>query len=346
MIITYFLRGFFYYCTVYFALLTAVFASCNIFIRLPVIQSFSAIPILILTMLPLMALFSLPLASSLAVYATIVQHGIGDELIMLTFLKNSRRALHTAALLFSLFCGALYMTFVFQLAPQSYRLGKQMLFALATEHLLQLEPNKFHNPFGGCTFFFKKKGWTSQKEPIFTTLFLAFTNKDKKGHYFFSAEQGVLKNNRLLLMNGAIHTRQDGRYHVATFQDMSIDLNKLINKSKDTESLKGLKFLTLSNLLEAQKSQKDAILELHKRFAQILWQILLPLLALFLTQIARRQTILSGLITTGSLYLLSYVLLALGQAYHQHLALALTIFYLPIILLFILGGYFYYKRLI
>ncbi len=192
--------------------------------------------------------------------------------------------------------------------------------------------------------FFKTKGSINSKDPLFKTLFLAFSNKNNE-RYFFTAQQGFFKQNKLFLQYGAIHTFQNGRYHVATFQTVAVDLQAFIGRNQLKESLTNLKYLTWQHLL-AQKTESEAFIELHKRLAQALWVCALPVLALFLTQIITSKSFLTGLIATGGLYLLSYVLVALGQAYSGYSVLALLIFYMPILVLFFLGWYLYRRRYI
>ena len=345
MLVYYFLRCFFYHGIIFFSVLTAIFASCNLFLRLPLINSAATIPLLVLAMLPLMALFALPLASSFALYTTISQHATSSELLMLSFLKPAQRSLHKAVTIFALCCGFMYTLLVFQYAPQSYHVGKKILLKVAQEHLFTLEPNKFHNPFSAFTFFFKKKGPSENNTMIFSTLLLVFAPPKKQDeHYFFTAQQGFFLDNKFVLHDGALYTFRSGRFHVATFQQTEIDFNQFINNEKNVQQGSGLKFLTFRHLLANWATDRDLFIEFNKRIAQTLWQCAQPLLALFLGSLMLYESMLASIFLCGSLYLLSYVLIALAQTFHHNVPLTLALFYLPIILLLLVAWIFYRRK--
>lgn len=345
MLIRYFLKNFLYYGLLFFAILTGIFASCNLFIRLPFINDAATIPMLMLTMLPLMTLFSLPLSSSMAVSMTIGQHQVYDEFLVLKYLKPARTALLKAVLIFSGICTFIYLIMVFQLAPQSYHKGKQLLLKVAQEQLLKLEPNKFHTPFSSCTFFFRKKVQASGKIPTFSTLFLVFLpKKGTQERYFFTAQYGYLMHDRLILCNGSMYMFKSGRFHSATFKQSDIDLHRFIEAERERPQLSGLKFLTWNRLLAALKTETEVVVEFHKRIVQALWQFLFPLLIFFLGSIVTYYSLLSSIITCGSLYLLSYVLIACAQVYSSNVLLALLLLYLPPLLLLMLGIVFYVRK--
>jgi hypothetical protein len=347
MLVLYFLRTFFYYGIAFFSILTGVFASCNLFLRLPLIHDALTIPMVLWTMLPLMGLFSLPLASSLAVSFSITKHRIGDEFLLLSMLAPARRALVKAVVLFAFMCSAFYALLVFQFAPQSYRLGKQLLFKVAREHLLTLEPNKFHTPFSSFTFFFKKKNHEHNQKASFDTLFLVYSSsKRPQERFFFTAQKGFLAHDKLILSNGSMYTFQSGKIHTATFGTMDIDLQRFLENEKESQRLSGLKFFTLKRLLSSWKTEKEAYIEFHKRIAQSLWQFLFPVLAFFGASVLGFNSLLASVLLSGICFLTSYVLIALGQAYYYSLPLALALFYIPLILFFIIGLVFYRKKII
>jgi lipopolysaccharide export LptBFGC system permease protein LptF len=336
MITGYFFRRFVYQGLLFFGILTAVFASCNLFVRLPVMQNLLAIPQLVLMMLPLVAMFSLPIASGLGVYTTLMQHKTRDDLLLLAYLKPASRALYKAVIAFTLLCGLLYAALVFQFAPQSYRLGKQLIVNVAKEHFLQLEPNKFHTPFPGLTFFFKTKlAATQVAAPRYTTMFLVYApGKDER--YFFTAQEGFFAADTLVLHNGSMHTIKGGRFHAANFHQMEIDFRSLLAREERNPQLAGLKFTTFKHLYALKDNDQEAFVELHKRFAQILWLMLFPFLALCGALVMRRSSLIAGVALCGSFYLVSYVLLALGQFFYDQPVCALLCFYGPILMI-ILG---------
>ena len=343
MLTAYFLRCFFYYHTLFFSILLALFASCNVFIRLPFIHSISVIPLVAWTMLPLVALFALPLASSLAVCTTLMTHTSYDELLALSFLRPARHALYKALIIFSLLCCAAYGLLVFELVPQSYRAGKELLLKVAREHLVRLEPNKFHAPFPSFNFFFKEK-MQRDNNTLFGTLFLVFTpKKNTDEQYFFTAREGFFKNTTLILYDGSVYTFKNRRFHVASFKQTEIALHQFLNPDNNALQLSGIKFLTWRPLLALYSQDHGAFAEIHKRLAQVVWQAALPILGFMSVVLMHVHTLLSCIVLCGGLYLLSYVVIVFAQAFASPL-LMLLFLYLPLVVLLALGLYLYKKR--
>jgi len=346
MLIPYFLKNFLQRSLVFFAILTSIFASCNLFIRLPFIRDHSSIPLIIITMLPVVTVFSLPLSSMLAVATTIAQHTAYNECLIFALLKPTRQALLRAIVIFSVLCTIVYACVVFQFAPQSYHKGKQLLFKIAQEQLLKLEPNKFHTPFSSFTFFFKKKENIAKDTQRFTTLFLVlWPKRNKDERFFFTAQQGILKREMLSLYNGSIYTSKHNRFHTATFTQTDIDIHRLIETEKGRPQLTNLKFQTWDRLWRLRNTEKESLLEFHKRIAQSLWQLALPVLAFILMSIGGFVSFLSSILTCGVLYLFSYICVAYAQSYHDSVGLTLFFLYVPLLVLVLLGFGVYRKRL-
>jgi lipopolysaccharide export LptBFGC system permease protein LptF len=312
--------------------LTGVFASCNLFLRLPFIADAGAIPLLVLTMLPLMTLFSLPISSSLAIATVRAQHVIHQELLVLSFFKNARRALIQAILIFSTLATMLYAILVFQLAPQSYQKGKQLLIKAAQERLLSLEPNKFHSPFSSVTFFFREKDKRDPDNPAFNKLFLVFIpSRERNERYFFTADRGLIKRDRLFLYNGSMHTFKGGHIHSATFQETEIDFQRFIDVEKNRTQLSNLKFFTWDKLIASWQTERDALIEFHKRSAQSLWQFCSPFIVFFLASVLGLTSLIANVVLCGIVYLFSYISMTGAQTQGTALWLALLFLYLPLL---------------
>lgn len=345
MLIRYFLQAFFSRSFLFFVILTGIFASCDLFLRLPLIGSAWTIPVVFILMLPLMAIFSLPIATSLAVFATVAAHKVQDQLLFLSYSKKALRALLASVGLFSLITCLVYAFLAFKLVPESYHKGKQLLVKAAQEHLLKLEPNKFHTPFPAFTVFFKTRNYAKANSPQFSTLFLVYS-PNKKQHeeqYFFTAEKGSFCDNKLTLYNGAIHTFKQGHFHAATFAQTDIDFDAFIRENVGIVSLSNFKFWTWDKLFSQAHADSQACVELHKRIVQSLWQLLLPMVAFVWAWVMPYVTLLSGLALCGSLYLSSYVLIALAQSYYQRVGFALALLYIPLIVM-LLAMLFLFRR--
>jgi len=325
---------------IFFTLLTGIFASCNVFLRLPFLYKLSTIPLLVGVMFPLVAQFALPLSSSLAVYVTVTSHKMHDQLLTLSYLRQGRLALYKAIIIFSFLCTGVYSLLVFQFTPQSYKLGKKLLIQVAKEHILQLESNKFHAPFPRFNFFFKEK----INDNTFGKLLLAFISKENEERYVFTAQKGVFDNNQMFLRNGSICTLKKGTFHLATFDQTIIDIGSVVESKKEEESLSQSKFMTGKQLVKVMSKNNNLFVEFLKRIALVLWQLLFPIAALIFSLFFSYESLLSGLIFCGVMYLASYVLLMLGQVYAHSLALSLSIFYLPLLIILIVGLFLLKKQ--
>jgi lipopolysaccharide export LptBFGC system permease protein LptF len=225
------------------------------------------------------------------------------------------------------------MLLVFQLAPQSYQKGKQLLIKAAQERLLSLEPNKFHTPFSSLTFFFREKDKKNDPDnPIFHKLFLVFIpSRERNERYFFTADRGWMKRDRLYLRNGSMHTFKGGHIHSATFQETEIDFQRFIDAEKNRPQLSNLKFFTLDRLLASWRTERDVLIEFHKRVAQSLWQFASPFVVFFLASVGGFTSLIANVILCGVVYLFSYISMTGAQTQGTALWLALLFLYLPLL---------------
>jgi lipopolysaccharide export LptBFGC system permease protein LptF len=274
-------------------------------------------------------LFAFPLALSFSVFIPLGTLLIQDELILVSFMRSMRSSLHKAVLILAAGATVIYIGLIFQWAPQSYLLGKRMLLMIAQDHLLQLEPNKFHTPFPGITLFFKQKmSEEKTKDTFFSQLFLILV-KDKE-HYFFTAEKGHIKNGILYLFNGSVHTIGKHRQYTASFQETDINFRHFFYTDRLEQHLQQLKFVTWKKLFDLQANSNEAFFELHKRFAQILWQFLMPFLALFFIMAfgKNKSNLLMSMVMSGLFYLISYVSIACAQSFYAIPWLVILILYM------------------
>lgn len=348
MLISFFLKRLFIRFFLFFVLMLLILATSDLFVRIPVIPSVYIIPHLMLAMLPLIALFATPLASCLAVQMVIGDLCIDDNLLLLNFFASARASLYKSVLLFSLTIQLFFIPLIFFWAPQSYEIGKRMLISFARDHLLQLEPHVFHTPLEGVTIYFEDKTQTDNGVQSFHHLLLVMTTKHKE-RYFFSAKHGQLHQDHLLMNQGSMLMQSGKRSYSARFLQSKIDLDQLVDYEKKHSGLKDQKFSTLPRLVHYAPYHKEAAFELHKRIAQIMWQLLLPFLALFSIFLWRQRrksgTLLPGILMSGGLFFAQYSMLTLAQAIHNYGILSKGILYAPaLILLFIL--YRQYKKIL
>jgi len=351
MLILFFLRQFFKKFCLFFSILTLIFGSSDLFMRLPLIASAKTVPLIFWTMLPMMTLFSLPISSCLAIQTSLGELMIEDELTMVRFLKSARRALHISVGIFALVMVGMYTLLIFEWAPQSYLHGKKLLVTVAKEHFYQLEPNKFHTPFTGVSCYFKKKVFNPEKSgpsgPLFSQFFLSFSKKHdtKQELLLFTAQEAVLSDTTLMLKNGSVCTINNNKNYVATFDQTELSLQPFLKYEKLQEKLKHVKYATFEQLTMLYNVNTEAAFELHKRIAQILWQLIFPFLALFgIFLLGRKKSnLLLGVVFSGLLYFVSYICSALAQGFLEHFFLAVLVLYIPIVIVFLIT-WVLYKR--
>lgn len=317
-------------------------AASNIFVRLPGIMSLRVIPILCMVMLPLVAIFAMPIASSLAVQNVIGSLLINDELLFISLSRRARTALYKAVLIFSLSLVAAYMPLVFFWAPQSYSRGKQMLVSFAYEQLMHLEAQTFHSLVDGMTVYFESKSIddfspndapqesSHKNETYFNHIFLSLSSKNQD-RYFLTAKQGHLTTDHLIMKQGSLLLIKGQRCYSAQFAGVHIDLKQLWNLDQKDSVTKDVKFSPLPELLQKMDTQQSWYIEFHKRLAQLLWQLLLPFLALFLVMLLgqRKSNMLLSIITSGVLFFVQYVALTLAQVMQSFTPVALGLLYFP-----------------
>ncbi|MFH1461662.1 MAG: LptF/LptG family permease, partial [bacterium] len=170
--------------------------------------------------------------------------------------------------------------------------------------------------------------------------------KEKNGDRFIvNAKKGFLSNDILFLENGFMQNVGTEKSYVVNFNKTEIDLKHFLDLQNPQFKIKDLKFFTLRELSLIKYSNLLAFIEYHKRLAQIVWQFLFPFLALFLIMLfaKRKSNLLVSVFISGSLFLISYILLNLVKTLSFLGPAVIMLFYLPIILIF-LGIVFLYRR--
>ena len=330
MLITYFLRRFLFQATIYFIILTALFLACNVVTKLPVIYDFWVIPLLLWFMMPVVALFALPLASSMALLSVIGAHKIHDELLVTVFLPRARRSLVAAGLLFALVTALGYGFLSFVAAPRGYALGKKLLINAARDHLIHLPPNVFHSPLPMVSFFVRDKQMSSEGNVLFNHLMLVISPKQGE-RMLFTAARGSFVKRQLLLEQGRVVMLKGGQVHSAAFEKTHVEVDALFAKEDPLKGLNQAKLFNIQTLVAAYAHNREAFLELHKRMVQSLWQLLLCMLALFIALITLGSSLLTSVGLSGLLFLISYVLVAAAQAFVGQPSYALVLLYVPLI---------------
>lgn len=305
-------------------------------------------------MLPLVAIFAVPIAGALAVALTIGNLFARDELLILRYFSQARRHLGGAVLIFSLFLVLIYAPLVFWGAPKGYWAGKQFLIRAAHQQIENLPAKTFHHIASRCTIFFKNKERTETEDTRFEDILLMVQEKKKKKvtkgdnpavkEYLVTARHGMLQKGVLVLFDGTIYNNAIGDHCVAVFKSLEIAFEEMFFGSANQLS-KPVKFLTINELPAVSSDNISAWKELHKRSGQILWQLLLPILVFLAMMLLARQksNLLLGVVVTGVLFLVSYISVNMAYFFLSPAWWRLGVFYgVPLGVFFALGGL--YKR--
>lgn len=337
MVLLYFLKQFYLRFFFFFAALLFILTSADMLMRLATLPSVAFIPKIFICMLPLISLFAIPIASCLAVQTTVGELYASNAILVLKFLSSTKRALHIALTIFT--CSLLipYSVLIFEWAPRSYLSAKQLIIAFAKEHLSSLDAGIFHRPTDDFSIFFKgKKQYMLAKGKEATKFFdLMLVVRAEDHEYMMSAKEGELVDNVLSLKNGTMYNERDGKKYVASFGNTEINIDQLTapkpgaGEQKKREVLQ-TKFLAWDELRALKKDHPKAVVEFHVRIVRIIWQLLLPFLALaglIRWGVPLRFNLMVSVAWTGSLVLFSYLLLSISGAFWKNGLLAFVLLY-------------------
>ncbi|MFH1644082.1 MAG: LptF/LptG family permease [bacterium] len=333
----YFYKNFYKNFCIFLIILSLVFVSGDLFVRLSMLPTFTSAAWVFFYMLPLMLSMALPIASCIAIQLSIGNLYTTDEVLFFHYFSSARKTIYKTVFVFSLTLLFLYIPFIFHLVPHSYKKGKDFIVNFAKEQFYQLEEKKLHNILPNLTLYFKKKDLSERDKPKFYNLLLTFNEKNKD-RYLINSKGGYFHKNILYLKDGMIQNMGKDKFYTAYFEETEINLKRFFfdeQESKDTH----LKFFTLGQLLKNKHLQKQVFFEFHKRIAQTLWQFLLPFLSLFLILLFARNksNLLISVLLSGFLFLSFYFSVNLGFCVFGSPALALIFLYtLPVAMFFIL----------
>lgn len=326
------------------AILVAIFATSDLFMRGSTVISIAILPSFLCTMLPVLAVLAFPLAAGLAIALPIGSLLINDELLFIQYAQRARADLHKAVLLLSGLLTIIYGGLVFLWAPQSHLQGKQMLLSFASTQFAQLEPGIFHTPFPGLTLYFKHKAIIGEAKDVeYKPILLAYFKE--KQRYFFTANQGIVHDGIIYLRGGQIYSIGHRQNHVVQFKETEINIRHFFDSGKTSQQSYRLKFMTLGQLWHHKAFQNEAVVEFHKRIVQIIWQFLFPFFALFGVIVFgnRKSNLLLSLIFVGGLYIFAYASNAAGQSFATCPCIMLPFLYLCPVFVFILLLYLYQR---
>ena len=232
MLFAYFLRRFSIYLVCTLIGIVPVFASCDMLVRLIAIPITHQVLSFFFFIIPLVAVFSIPISSCIAVSISVGNLFVADEILSLFFWRRARMALFAAVAVFSLFVGAIFTPLVFEWAPQSYWQGKNFIVELAKTHIENLEAGRFHTVCNMAMFYFESKQKDLSGVIRFNKVLCSFSREKKR--YFISAEHGTFTNGELAFFGGSLVHEDNGKRYVTSFQKMFVALERLVDSSADS----------------------------------------------------------------------------------------------------------------
>jgi len=322
--------------TVTLAGLIPLFASCDVIVRLASVPFSFQILKLFWFMFPLVCLFAVPIASCLAVGMPVGNLFARNELLLFHYFPQARRQLELVVFCFSLMLAIVFIPLLFRWAPGSYWRGKQFLIRAVQQQIENLPARRFHQIASRGTIFFKDKGRDESGNTSFSDILLMIREKNDK-QYLVTARSGVLLDGVLTLFNGTLYNNVLKNHCIATFKSLEIAFEKMFFQNGGVVK-KPTKFMTLSELRNTMASSDNSWKELHKRFVQLLWQLLFPFLIFFGMMIFARQksNILLSVVLSGAIFLFSYLSLNMAYFFLRRTWWVVTIFYCIPWLIFII----------
>jgi lipopolysaccharide export LptBFGC system permease protein LptF len=340
MLFRHFLKSFFIYFISVCVGIIPVFASCDMLVRLIAIPISLQVLSFFLFIIPLVALFAIPIASIASVSLSVGKLFVADEILSFFFWKGARRSLVLAVASFALLTGIIFVPLVFDWAPRSYWRGKSSVVELAKTHVENLEPGRFHTVGNAAMFFFRGKEKKSDNTVYFKNVLCSFI-KDKK-RFFISAEKGTFSQGEVVFLHGSLIHEDGSQKYVTTFQKMFIAVERLVGSSNDLIH-KTPKFMGLSELLQKKETNDSVWKEFHRRSIQSVWLFLFPFFALFsIILFARKKSnLLLSIVITGLLFLFSYISTNITVSLIQRSFVSIVLLYaLPLCMLLPFGiGY-------
>jgi len=270
-------------------------------------------------MLPLVCVFAFPIAGALAVGITVGHLFAQGESVLLHFFPHAGRSCKRAVVFFSLCLAIVYAPLIFVWSPGGYWAGKRFLIQAAQQQIENLPSQKFHQIASKCTIYFKGKEKTGEGYARFNGILLRATEKGT-GHsemkkYLVTAHHAILQKGVMTFFDGTLYNNSIRNHCIATFKEMVVEFEKIFFHEIEGRHQKPTKFMLFGELVEAYKKDGGAFKEMHKRIAQLLWILLIPLIMFWGMMILAKEksNLLLGVILGGSLFLFSYI--SLNMAY-------------------------------
>jgi lipopolysaccharide export LptBFGC system permease protein LptF len=276
----YFLKRLYLFLVCLFFGIICILSLGDLLVRLTLLPSLGAIPVILMLMFPLLSIFAIPLATSLGTHILAGALCDNNEILLVHFLPRLKKALFWSVFIFSLSIMIIYVPLVCEWAPRSYFRGKKYMVTLVQERLLQLEPGRFHTFLSKLSLYFQDKKST-QNGIVFENIIIKSGAKGRP--FIIVSQKGSFEGNIFKLHNGTILSVDNQKQYVVSFEEteISIDTFWSTQGGDDYLGVKDPKYMHWSEIKKKKESgDRGALVEFHVRIARILWQFLFPFIAL------------------------------------------------------------------
>jgi lipopolysaccharide export LptBFGC system permease protein LptF len=310
MIVWYFCRRFLRTFLLILIILTCVLSVVNV-VSKNIFSSSDLVIALFLGAIPFLAAFVYPFALLCGCLFELYAAQQRGDFALINFFLKLRQQLVRSIVLSMFLASAAFVPLVCWFAPRSYDWGKQLLYSVVEQKFLTLTPGVLHFPVPGiATYFDEMKQQGSITE--FHNFFLVQEDTKIVPRVVTSVvwgERVFLSDKKLWLEKGAvvgIDKKKADPTFVAMFDHGLLDLRTLFVLTKkfgDTP----VKYQTISELWGNESS--SAKIERYKRYFQIAWVLVTPLVAYLLSLTLIVQKIAWILLTAGGWFFMLYLIL-------------------------------------
>ncbi len=325
MLVISLLRGLYTRIAISFSILLFVLATADVLMRLGQTQIAGFLPQLFVYALPVISLFALPIAASLAVQTQMGAWQESSAIILFRSLAGMQRMLRRSLLFFSCTLGLCYLPLVFDIAPRSASASRNIVLHFAKDHLRKLEPHVPHQLGSGSLVFFHEK---SERGDALAFKKILIRFRDGHGSHVVSAQEGVMHDDRLYLRNGTMHS-DTGKHLSASFGSMHLDLDRFFPAPEGAKQDKA-SHLSFKQLWGGMFSDSKVTLEFHTRLVRLLWLLLFPFLALAGVLWFGREGqsgLAQSIAWSAGLFLVSYLIISVASACASSPLLAYPLLY-------------------
>lgn len=313
MIVWYFCRRFLCTFLLILIVLATVLSIVNI-ISKNVFSSPDLVIALFMGALPFVAAFVYPFALVCACLLELYMSVHRGDFVLISFFYDLQRKLLKSILLCGLIASLLFTLLVFWIAPKSYDWGKKLLYTVVEQKILTLTPGVLHFPVPGVGTYFdeiKTVGIDGNGTEFYNFFLIQENTKSlpRTINGLVWSSYATMSDKNLILEKGAVlglNKQAGDPFFMAVFDRGILNLERFLFASKKLD-INSFKYQTINELWE--QNNLEARIERYKRYIQIGWVFITPLIAYFLTFTLVFQKITLLFLAAGGWFFALYLLL-------------------------------------